>query len=70
MAIIHQFFKITRHFGLKSHLLAADGVFEGNRFGMKRKPSVSVVVLSVFSVAEDWMAFIRHMHADLIFSAS
>ena len=34
--IVNQLIKIIWHFGFKSHLLAAGGVFEGNRFGMKR----------------------------------
>jgi hypothetical protein len=34
--IANQLIKIIWHFGFKSHLLAAGGVFEGNRFGMKR----------------------------------
>jgi hypothetical protein len=32
----NQRIKIIWHFGFKSHLLAAGGVFEGNQFGMKR----------------------------------
>jgi hypothetical protein len=34
--ILNQLIKIVWQFGFKSHLLAAGGVFEGNRFGMKR----------------------------------
>ncbi len=34
--LVNQLIKIMWHFGFKSHLLTAGGVFEGNRFGMKR----------------------------------
>ena len=36
MDVVNQRIKIIRHIGFKSHLLAAGGVHEGNRFGMKR----------------------------------
>ena len=57
------------HFGFKSHLFAAGGVFEGNRFGMKRQTPVPILGFTIFTIAYDRMPLISQMDTYLILPA-
>ena len=54
---------------MKEHPAAANGVVEGNGFGMKGEPFEAVCVFAVFSVADNGVGAVGKVNADLVFSA-